>query len=282
MLLFLAAFLAFGVWAQAQILHPTADLPSFEVATIKPWKRIPTMPRPSDGSSAPVKVMKASPVGVAGQSTNRVQMILPAALLIASAYNLPVGSESRILGLPNWMQGDIDQYEIQARIDESEFAAMQKMTPLQQRERVELMEQSLLAERFKLKVHFETKEMPVYKLIVAKGGSKLARANDGESASLTTTGNQQGMSMTATAVKLDQFVQSPLLTGAAGGRVVLDQTGLTEAYSFTLNWQPDGLALPDAPSLFTALQEQLGLRMVASRAPVEVIVIDHVEPPSAN
>jgi bla regulator protein BlaR1 len=264
----LLALGAHGGLAQSQILHATGDRPSFEVATIKPWKRAPTPP--PDGASAPVKVMKVSPLGGGGQPTNQVQMILPAALLIASAYNLPVGSENRLVRGPDWLRQDTDQYEIQAKIEDSLYAAMQKMTPPQQREQVALMEQSLLADRFKLQVHFETAEMPVYALVAAKGGLKLTSAADGESARLSTVGNEQGMKMNAIAVTLDQFALSPLLTGAAGGRPVLNQTGLKGLYDFTLTWAPEQLAAPeaaknpaaDAPQLFTAIQEQLGLKLI--------------------
>jgi bla regulator protein blaR1 len=273
--------------AHAQILHATGDRPSFEVATIKPWTPPPSPPY-SDGRSSPRRAMKVAPVGVAGQSTNRVHMILPAALLIASAYNLPVGSERRRILGPDSLHQD-DQYEIQAKIDDSLFAAMQKMTPAQQHEQVELMEQSLLADRFKLKVHFETREMPVYTLVVAKDGPKLTPAKDGESSKISTLGNEQGSEMTATAVTLDDFAKSPLLTGPAGVRPVLDQTGLNGAYDFTLKWKSELLDSNaangtgvDSPSIFTAIQEQLGLRLVPSNAPVEVIVVDQIERPSAN
>ncbi len=284
--LFATGLVIFGAqsWsAYAQILHATGDRPSFEVATIKPWKRPP--PPPPDDSSGPVKVAKVAPVGAPpGQPTNRVHMILPAALLIAAAYNLPLGSESRLLKGPEWLQSNVDQYEIEAKIPDALFAAMQKMTPAQQREQVSLMEQSLLADRFKLRVHFEKTEMPVYALVVAKGGTKLTPAPDGET-SLTSLGNQMGMKMTAKSVAIDQLARSPFLIGAAG-MLVVDQTGLKGAYDFTLTWKPETVTAPeetsDAPSLFTAIQEQLGLRLVPSRAPVEVIVVDHVEPPSAN
>jgi uncharacterized protein (TIGR03435 family) len=230
--------------------------------------------------------MKVAPIGGAGgQSTNRVHTILPAALLIAAAYNLPVGSESRLIRGPEWLQQNVDQYEIEAKIPDSLFAAMQKMTPAQQREQVSLMEQSLLADRFKLQVHFEKTEMPVYALVVAKGGTKLTPAPAGETSSLTSLSNQMGMAMTAKSVAIDQLALSPFLTGAAG-RLVVDQTELKGAYDFTLVWKPETAAVSDgpsdAPSLFTAIQEQLGLRLVPSKAPVEVIVIDHVELPSAN
>jgi uncharacterized protein (TIGR03435 family) len=221
-----------------------------------------------------------------GQSTDRVHMILPVMILIESAYNLPPDSK-RVVGGPDWLRQDI-QYEIQAKIEDSLFAAMKKMTPAQQREQVDLMEQSLLADRFKLKVHFETREMPVYALVVAKGGSKLTPAKDGEPTRLTRLNNGQGNEMVATAVTLDQFVHSPLLK--PGGRQVVDQTGLKGAYDFTLKSGSDQLVAAgigqeseaNAPSLFTAIQEQLGLRLIPSKAPLEVIVVDHIEKPSEN
>jgi bla regulator protein BlaR1 len=276
--LLLAGLIAPGATpASGQILHATADRPSFEVATIKPWKRTPSPP--PDG--APPKVMKVAPVGVDPLLTDRVDTILPISILIESAYNLPVGSGSRILGGPDWLRQDIDQFEVQAKIEDSEFAAMQKMSPAQQRERVALMQQSLLADRFKLKLHFETRELPAYALTIAKSGAKLSPAKPDESSRISTLGNQQGSEMTAIAVTLKQFVLSPLLTGSAGGRLVVDQTGLKGAFDFTLKWTPEQLAA-DGPSFFTAIQEQLGLQLVPAKAPLEVIVIDHIEQPSAN
>ncbi len=130
--------------------------------------------------------------------------------------------------------------------------------------------------------------MPVYALVVAKGGAKSNPAKTEQLSRISTLGNQQGSEMTAIGVTLEQFAQSPLLTGAAGGGPIVDQTGLKAAFDFTLKWTPDSLlALAakeagDAPSLFTAIREQLGLQLVASRAPVEVIVVDHIDRPSAN
>ena len=228
--------------------------------------------------------MKFSPGVGGGQTTDRVHMIMPIEPLIASAYNLPPFSK-RILGIPDWAKQDIDQYEIQAKIEESQFTAMQKMTPAQQREQVALMEQSLLANRFKLKAHFETREMPAYALIIAKGGPKLTPAKAEESNRLSAVdGEPPGTVMTATAVTLDQLIHSPLLLG---GALIVDQTGLKGAYDFTLTYQRYQLPTSeagqsDAPSLFTAVQEQLGLRLVPIKSPVEVIVIDHIEKPTEN
>ena len=91
--------------------------------------------------------------------------------------------------------------------------------------------------------------------------------------------------MTATAATLDQWIHSPFLSG----RSVVDRTGLAGAYDFTLTWGPErpdasgaGPGTTDAPSLFTAVQEQLGLKLISTKAPVEVIVIDHIEQPSEN
>jgi uncharacterized protein (TIGR03435 family) len=208
-----------------------------------------------------------------------VHSILTARLLIAFAYNVPFGFERvRVVGGPDWLGSD--DYEIQAKIEDSVYAAMQKMDPAQQQEQVSLMEQSLLADRFKLKVHFETREMPVFALVIAKGGPKLTPAKDGESTRLSVHQNE----MTATAITLDQWTHSPFL----GGRVIVDQTGLTGAYDFTLTWEQSVASGAgqeggtDAPSLFTAVQEQLGLKLVPTKGPVEVIVVDSIERPSAN
>jgi uncharacterized protein (TIGR03435 family) len=117
---------------------------------------------------------------------------------------------------------------------------MQKTTPAQQREQVDLMEQSLLADRFKLKVNFDTREMPVYALVIAKGGTKLTPSKDGESSKLfSLPDNHQQNEMTANAVTLDQFAHSPLWGG--GGRLVVDQTGLKGTYDFTLKWRSEQL-----------------------------------------
>ena len=283
---------AFGVVRMipvyGQLLHASGPRPSFEVATIKPWQPKPNPPLPFDGTSAPKKVMKASPVGGGGQATDRVHFIGQTEILIASAYNLPADSGARILGGPAWLNSESNRYEIQAKIENSLYAAMQKMTPSQQQEQVALMEQSLLADRFKLKVHFETKEAPVYALVVAKNGPKLAQARDGESSKLFSLSNEQGSELTAKAVTLDEFAHSPLLR--TGGRPVVDQTGLPGRYDFTLRWGSEQSAEPstgagggtDAPSLFTAIQEQLGLKLKPAKASMEVLVLDHVELPSEN
>jgi bla regulator protein blaR1 len=282
----IAALNLFTIPIHAQILHPTDPLPSFEVATIKPWHRTPPPPLP-DGAPAPQKIAKIDPGNAARQLRPQLHMILPIEILITEAYNLPVGSGKRIIGGPEWLRQDIDQFEIQAKIDDTQFEAMQKMTPTQQREQISLMEQSLLADRFKFKAHIETRELPIYTLVIAKGGPRLTPAKEGDPTKLSALSSGQLGQLIATAVTLDQFAHSPLLGPATHGQPVIDQTGLKDAYNFTLNFSPEQPATPDAPAeadppMFTAIQQQLGLKLVPSKGPVEVIVIDHIEKPSAN
>jgi len=266
--------------ARGQIQHASGPSPSFEVATIRPWK-----PRPIPlGTSLPMRFDPSSSPKVA-PPTDRVHLIGQATILIGSAYNLPPAYfETRIVGGPDWARSQDDRYEVQAKIDAREFAAMQTMTPEQRKERIASMEQSLLVDRFKLKVHFETRELPAYLLVVAKGGPKLTPAKEGEPTMMANThASEQGFETTGTAITLDQFAHSLLLFG---GRTVVDQTELKGAYDFTLTYareQPDVAATgSEAPQLFTVIQEQLGLRLIASKAQVEVIVIDSIERPSEN
>jgi uncharacterized protein (TIGR03435 family) len=270
-----------------QILHAAAPLPSFEVVSIRPWEPKPSPPPPPptpNDTNAPPKSSERIVPFPGGQKTDRVHTILPANLLITFAYGLPPGFENRVLGAPAWAGSD--QYEIQAKIPDALFAKMQTMTPAEQREQVALMEQSLLADRFKMKAHFETREMPVYALVIAKGGAKLTPAKDGESIRLSVVNVDGGFKATAVAVSLDELIHSPFL----GGRAVVDQTGLNGAYDFELTWRRPQPVVSDTgqdsgadqPPLFTALQEQLGLKLVQTKGQVEVIVIDHIERPSPN
>jgi uncharacterized protein (TIGR03435 family) len=151
-----------------QIIHTADPLPSFEAATVKPWKRSPPPPPAPGENIVPAKPAKMAPSGAPAAFTDRVHMILPPALLVASAFNLPPGAESRILKAPDWLHQDVEQYEVTAKIGADEFEAMRKMTVQQRKERIALMEQALLADRFKLKVHFESHEMGFHRQKAAK------------------------------------------------------------------------------------------------------------------
>lgn len=275
---FAVLVVACALQANGQILHPSEPLPSFEVATVKPWRADPR-PMTAPGSPPVIPVMIDPGQHVQVQETDRVHFIGQIGLLIMKAYNLPIGSERRILKGPQWVESESDRYAVEAKIDASRFAAMRKMTPEQQQEQVELMEQSLLAERFNLKVHFEIRgETPIYALVVAKGGPKLSPSKGVETTSLSARKDE----IIAQAVTLDQFAHSPLWT-PIGNRYVVDQTGLTGTYDFTLKWRSDPLdESGELPDLFNAIQEQLGLKVIDSKAPLEVLVIDHIERPSMN
>jgi uncharacterized protein (TIGR03435 family) len=143
------------------------------------------------------------------------------------------------------------------------------------------MYQKLLAERFHLAVRQDARDMPIYALTVAKGGPKLRLADPSEPVNAGSSGGVErvmkftNMSMQEFARNVDLFEDRP----------VIDRTGLTGSYDFTLRWtsQVTAETLPDAaPSLSTALREQLGLRLDATRGKAEVLVIDHVERPSEN
>ena len=170
------------------------------------------------------------------------------------------------------------------------------------------MLQVLLVDRFKLAVHRETKELPIYSLVVAKGGSKLHEAKPGDTYPNGIKGpdgrpvprGSHFMRMgrgelTAQGIGMDDIAH--LLTRQTG-RTVVDNTGLKGNYDFTLHWTPDQIAPtpngpgsggPDSstssesgPSIFTAIQEQLGLKLESQKGPVEILVVDHVERPSEN
>jgi uncharacterized protein (TIGR03435 family) len=141
------------------------------------------------------------------------------------------------------------------------------------------MMQALLAERFKLAVHRETRELPMYALVVAKGGHKIhlveAPAVFGQTPfSMPAPGRLVGTQVTAE--MLAKVLSDQL------GRSVQDSTGLRGAFDFKLEWQPDSSdpqldTRAVSASLFTALQEQLGLKLEARKGPVEILVIDHIE-----
>ena len=117
--------------------------------------------------------------------------------------------------------------------------------------------------------------MPVYGLVVAKGGPKL-------DASTANTGSiTRGGQFVCSHSSMDDLAS---LLSSAMDRMVIDQTKLTGSYKFTLRWNPDESLNqnPDLPSIFTAIQEQLGLKLVPTKGPVEMLIIDHVESPSQN
>ncbi|HWW97699.1 MAG TPA: TIGR03435 family protein [Edaphobacter sp.] len=150
------------------------------------------------------------------------------------------------------------------------------LTSKQDRDLKQRMVQALLADRFQLKFHQETRTLPAYDLVLVKGGSKLqpSKSNGKSIGTGRTHFNGEGLTMTLIAEELS------LITG----RVVVDKTNLADRYDLKLEWTADDAAATDnsAPSLFTAIQEQLGLKLEPAKEPVSVLVIDHVDLPTPN
>ena len=191
-----------------------------------------------------------------------------------------------ILGLPSWTQSE--RYDIEAKVDNDDVAKW-KALPLPQKR---LALQPLLVTRFNLHFHHETRERPSYSLVVAKNGPKLRKAQHIEPSPTGTgspdhTGDSGESTVTPGKIVLkgsSLSLLANLLSSQGLSHAVIDKTGLTDTYDITLRWSPEDVGSSDAskPSLFTALQEQLGLKLEYNKNPIDVIVIDHIERPSAN
>jgi uncharacterized protein (TIGR03435 family) len=145
----------------------------------------------------------------------------------------------------------------------------------------DLMLRALLADRFKLKIHREMKDQPVYELVVAKNGPKI-KPSSSDKFSLTTGRGHLEFHHASMAVFIGYLYGRPGFPQQAADRPVLDRTGLQGFYDLTLDWAPDSDPNPTGPSLFTALEEQTGLKLEPRKAPFEFLVIDHVEKPTEN
>jgi uncharacterized protein (TIGR03435 family) len=226
---------------QAQI--GSTNEPQFEVTSIKPsapGTHGPTLYNPTNTRFAVANVTPK--------------------YLIAYAYDV---SEFQIIGGPSWI--DADEYDIVAK-PQGEASG----------ERIKAMTKSLLAERFSLKLHRESKEQSVFALVVAKGGPNLQRS--AAQGGPEVRGNRGGR---LTMRKVTMEMMAAQLAARVLGRPVIDKTGIAGEFDVNLEWTPD--EKPDGgPSLFAALQEQLGLKLETQKGSVEVFVIDHIEKPSAN
>jgi bla regulator protein blaR1 len=241
------------------------ERPSFEVASVKP----------GDPNERRVSLF-IQPGGKLSTTNASLQM------MIGFAYDV---RDHQISGGPNWL--DSAKFNVEAKAPGN----IQIPPGPDGAAQLRLMLQSLLAERFKLAVHRETREQQVYDLVLDKGGTKMKDSN-------VAPGQQQGLrggrgeitGMAAPVPLLVNFLSQQL------GRSVIDRTGLTGKYDFTLKWTPDPGAAAgpkggddtappvdvSGPSIFTALQTDLGLKLQSAKGPVEMLVIDSVEKPDAN
>lgn len=179
-------------------------------------------------------------------------------------------------GLPGWADSAV--FDIEAKVGDDSIAMGKNLSPKEREELNNQMLQALLADRFKLRVHYESRIQSVDQLVVTKGGSKLKQwPAEQKPRGVSWSGNQikvQGAGMDRLV-----FCLSDVL-----GRTVVDKTGLAGNFDIQLKWTPDDQqGKPDAgPTLVTALEEQLGLKLQAAKGPVNALVVDHVEKPSEN
>jgi uncharacterized protein (TIGR03435 family) len=200
-------------------------------------------------------------------------------ILVEGAYDIINGNQvvriNQVVGVPSWARSE--PYDVEAKVDADTAGAWKNLTNIERWKQEQPMLRAMLADRCKLKVHFETKELPVYDLVIAKGGVKMKQAApDEKPMERVTDGELTGRAM-------------PIASLAAAlpgdGRLIVDKTGLADKkFDFDLQWTPDNRRVDadSGPSLFTALEEQLGLKLVSSKAPGKVLVIDHIEKPSPN
>jgi len=284
-------YILFAAALLAAASHLLAQRPSFEVVSVKP--------------SAP----NCTPGNQGGPTPGRLELpCMTVRLLIRAAYTALSGEQiatrqMEIAGGPGWI--DTDRFDISAKADGPATAA-QMIGP---------MLQMLLEERFQLKVHTEPRETPVYSLTVAKGGPKLTPAKEGSCVPFDLNNRDlwNGAKVTPCGIPKTSFRSGIMTADIAGttmeefaGRVlpsrtsrfVVDKTSLTGRYDIHLEFSPTppsgGVMLngvpqpppreadPVGPSIFTAIQEQLGLKLSPDKAAMPVVVIDSVQKPAAN
>ena len=276
--------------SQAQSTATVAPVFVYEVASIKPAKS------GSRGSTT-----RATPDGFTATNVSPMKLFL-------SAYGVQL---DQIVGAPSWV--DSDRYDVDAKMEGSVADALQKLNQYERTIARQHMMEALLVDRFNLKIHRESKELPVYTLVIAKNGSKIQEAKADEPTPTGPRGDSFGRGSMIMSAGGKSGARSQILTGQAAPiasliriltavleRPVLDKTGLTGLYDVKLEWWADDSEIQAAPSgasssqtptapsgsggpnLFTAIQQQLGLKLESGKGPVEIIAIDHVERPSGN
>jgi uncharacterized protein (TIGR03435 family) len=190
-----------------------------------------------------------------------------------------------IAGLPAWAEKTT--WDVNAKVSEGDLKLMQNMT----REQRSQMLQVVLAEQFQLRYHYESRVEPVYELALLPGGPKFKptpSVASGEAAQ-----HHGGWTFTQGLVKVEAITMAQFANGLSPlvERVVVDKTSLAGMYDLELHWTPEvssgsntdnGLPGAATPGIYTALREQLGMKLTSAKAPVPVLVVDHMEQPEAN
>jgi uncharacterized protein (TIGR03435 family) len=265
-----------------------AQKPAFEVASIKPSD--------PDQHSGSIMIQPGGRLAITG---------IPLRELVKFAYGL---QDFQLEGGPAWARTDF--WNIEARAEEPPPTIPPNPN---QPNMPALRLRSLLEDRFQLRAHRESRDVPVYELTISRRGSKMKLSADQTPARPPEPGEPQPLpvkpsgpmdrfslrvgrgSLEAVAMDISRIVQA---LSSILGRTVVDKTGLRGLYDVKLQWTPEGGAVPapgpvgpvapdvpvdrEGPTIFTAIQEQLGLNLESAKAPVEVLVIDSVQRPSEN
>ena len=263
------------------LFHPSGPLPSYEVATVKPLD--------PDAANSMVRL----PPGAFLSPLSIRRYIMDAYGAIYAA---------QVVGGPDWLNKDA--YDIHGKIPNDLAAALQNMPRQDRLDQTHSMQQSLLADRFHLTAHVETRVLPVYELVPAKSGLTITEVpapperKPGDPAmpmgpgnplppgSSRTTFNSSGLRVfNARAIKMQLLAR--IIGPDAGDRPIVNHTGFTGCFDIMdLTWAPLGDAsassAPDAPSLTVAVEKTLGIKLVPTKALIEVLVIDHIDKPSPN
>jgi uncharacterized protein (TIGR03435 family) len=234
-----------------------AAVSAFDVASVKPSKI-------TDGSWG----VRFTPTGFSAYGVRL-------SALIEEAYGLNSFS-GRVVGIPaGW---DTPLFDIEARVDAGSQASYAALST----EARQLMLQRLLRERFNLSATREMREREVYLLEIGDKGSKLGAPlveTDAEKSRRSLIKKMRPGFMDVERLSMADLAQ---VLAESAGRQILDRTELQGRYRFTLHWTPDSGDAAEWPELLTAIREQLGLRLVAAKAPVEVVVVSHVDQPSRD
>jgi uncharacterized protein (TIGR03435 family) len=279
------AVVLFTASVAARAQSPGSEGPAFEVATVRENKSAETRSR--------IEVLPS------GQF-NAINMTLRQ--IVSMVYPTDGGRfrhADQLVGTPGWF--DSARFDIIAKTDarggdsnKPGFTA--SAADREAVERVRLMMKGLLAERFKLRVHQEIRQLPIYELVPLKGtgelGPDIKRAATDCMEEWTKQGNPDARNLACGSIQGGRLGKVTGHSAEIGplvgdlhdwtGRPVVDRTGLTGRFDFTLTWAPEGTTDTDAPSIFTAIQEQLGLKLQPAHGPVDVLVVDSAQRPTPD
>ncbi|SDF49605.1 TIGR03435 family protein [Terriglobus roseus] len=285
--LFLLSLIVLAEQAPVPLLHPVSPMPSFSVVSVR-------LSKPDE---------QGTNSGVNQDSYHAERTTMKDVL----AYAFGMGYDQELDGGPSWMRNE--RFDINGKLDPEEAASIKSMSRDDREEKMRLMVQSLLKERFHLTYHFEAREMPVYRLQIAKGGLKCPRDTTSQPAipdpskprfrwsaapappppppgwhqpSPTEWKRMMGsLHMHTKGWPWWLIATSLSHQPELAGKPVIDDTGLEGGYECDLQWSQEGSEGTNQ-YFFQAIQDQMGLKMTPSRGQVEVLVVDSIDHPSEN